>query len=340
MANPKFDISEIISHLITVKSDKKYWFVRTMGGEYYDNFIDGNYVAIGYDKISLYDISQSKNKDFFDEEKLGKIILKAFPDEQRPKYIATQLFDFVYFIKKGDLVVIPSETSNVFSFAEVSDSAAYLQTKPDNCPFKKRKRVTYIKKNVPLNSLDTLFYKLKYTQRTVSHIDEEIIPYIDAIINTIFVKNDNAHLALELRQKTAIKATSLFETWLDIFNISENFAKDNGIDFTKEDFQIKITLHSPGWIEFISYSIEGIILISVILASLIGASFKAKHNNFGIEFNTEGFLKKYSDYLNDKVDRKLKEKIINKLDEMDIRTEDIRKLLQQVAKKIEDKKPQ
>lgn len=332
MTDIKSDFKKILTGLTEISLNKKYWFVRTMSGDYYPDFLSGGFIAIGYNEVILFDINSVKIKGGYDEEKLAARVLKSFPEETRPKYIATQLIDFVYSIQKGDIVVIPSDNSSLLSFAEVIDGHTYIQNKPDSCPFVKRKKVKYLKTNVPIDSLDPRFYKLKYTQRTVSHIDSDIIPLIDSTINTLYIKNKNAHLALDIRQRTPIKATHLFETWLSIFQIAEDFSTEYGLSIKKDDFEVKLNLQSPGSLEFISYVAEGIILISIILAALVGADLKAKFKEHEMEFHSEGWFEKYNRYLNSKIDRKLKQKLIDKLGEMDIKPEDINNLLKQLQK--------
>lgn len=33
-----------------IPEDRRYWLVRTKGGEYYRDFFEGNYIAIGYNR--------------------------------------------------------------------------------------------------------------------------------------------------------------------------------------------------------------------------------------------------------------------------------------------------
>jgi hypothetical protein len=292
----------------------------------------GRYIAIGYNPITLFDINSAKYKtgNGFNEDKLATRIMKAYPEELRPKYIATQLIDFTYSIKRGDIVVIPSENSEFLSFGEVTQGITYNSEKNDNCPFVKRKRVNYIKKNVPIDSLDPHLFRLKYIQRTVTKLDEYTNGIIDKTTNTLFIKNNNAHLVLNIEQQGPIKATGMFQTWLDIFDIAEGFGKQEGIQMNKDDLDVRINLQSPGSLEFINYSIQAILLVTVVVTALIGAEFESSNKVLPIKFKSDGLIKKMTDYLNAKTDRKLKQKLIDKLGEMDIKTEDMRNMLKQI----------
>lgn len=50
-----FNFEDLVGDLKNLNEEQKYWMVRTMGGAYYGEFIRGNYIAVGYNNISLGD---------------------------------------------------------------------------------------------------------------------------------------------------------------------------------------------------------------------------------------------------------------------------------------------
>ena len=50
------DFESLIGDLKELNTQQNYWMVRTMGGAYYGEFVRGNYVAVGYNNISLGDL--------------------------------------------------------------------------------------------------------------------------------------------------------------------------------------------------------------------------------------------------------------------------------------------
>ena len=56
-----FDLTSLIEHLESLTTQRNYWMVRTMGGNYYGDFIRHGYVAFGYDAITLEDLSTFLN---------------------------------------------------------------------------------------------------------------------------------------------------------------------------------------------------------------------------------------------------------------------------------------
>jgi restriction system protein len=333
------DIQSIINDIERISEKKNYWFVRTQSGDYYDDFLKGNYIALGYNEVSLYSISQTRNKDgIIDEDKLIQFILSAYPNEERPRYIATQLVDFVYNIKKGDIVIIPDVASEKLSFGEVSNSTAFIPRLRDNCPFIKRKNVKYLKKDVPFRNIDPKISWLKYTQRTITRIDDGSASIVDRILNTLYIKNNQAHLALNLRATKPINAVNLFETWLDIFNLAEEFGISEGIEVKNGDFDIRINLQSPGDLELINTSIQTVVLVCVVLTALIGAEFEYEFKDTKLKFKSEGLIKKFSDFLDKRKDRQLKQKLIDKIDQLEINREDVTSLLKQIQDREKGKK--
>ena len=331
------DVQSIIDSLTQIDSKRQYWFVRTQSGNYYEEFVAKNFIAIGYNEIKLSDISKAKDGVELNAETLSEIIRKAYPDELRPRYIGNQLVDFAYNIKKGDIVLIPSESTGLVSIGEVAETPIFIGKQDsiiiNSCPFNKRKRINWLKTNLIFDRLDPQLLHLKYSQRTVTHIDENTIKIIDRLITPIFIKDNDAHLSLDVKQVEPIKALELFETWLDIFNLVEDISENEGYKVKKDDFEIKINVQSPGTIEFISYSIIGIVLMSTILAALIGAEIDIDTKIIKFHIKTEGLIKRVTEYLNAKSDRNFREKLLEKVQKMKISSDELVRILEKVNTK-------
>ncbi len=331
------DIQNVIDAITTIKDKKKYWLVRTMGGSYYTDFINNNYISIGYDEIKLFDIAKGNTKDKTGKKILSDVVSKEYNQEKRPGYIATQLLDFTYNIKKGDTVVIPSVSSDRIAIGIVSETAVFSgkpRTQDEGeCPFEKRKKIKWIKVDLRLDKLDSNLLHLKYTRRTITEIDDYTSGFIERIVSPLFIKENDAHLSLTLEKNESIKAVDLFETWLDLFQLTEDFAKQEGVEAKKNDFDIRINVQSPGIVEFISYSFIGIVILSTFVATVIGADFEANNKIFKFQFKTDGLIKNVTNFLNEKKDRKFKETLRKKVEDMKIKPEDVAKMLEQLNKK-------
>lgn len=60
-----FNFDDLVDDLtaFTIEENRKYWFVRTVGGKYYQNFLSGRYVAIGYNEIYKRDLDMLPKKE-------------------------------------------------------------------------------------------------------------------------------------------------------------------------------------------------------------------------------------------------------------------------------------
>lgn len=325
----EFDIKEIINSLNVFNNQRNYWFIRTQGGDFYKTFLENSYIAIGYDSINLSLIKNAAN-DKSGKKYLAEVIKKQFPDESKPGYIGNQLIDFSYNIKKGDIVIIPGESSSKISIGEVVETPVYEiknNLGESDCPYLKRKKIKWLKKNLTFNHIDSKLFSIKYSQRTITRIQDDFHPYIDRIISPIYIKNDNAHLAINVERKENFPAYDVFTTWTELLDLTEEYGKEEQIEINKKDIDLKINVQSPGTIEFITYSVIGIVVLATLVTALIGAEYESNSRPFRFKFKSDGLIKKVSDFLDKKKDREFKENLTKKLKEMDIKPEELIELL-------------
>jgi restriction system protein len=194
---PDRSLDEILSLLPSINSNRRYWFFRTNGGQYFDSFRSRNYIAINYNKIQLQDIVTANVDGIFNIEMLAEKVTKAYKDnEKRPNYVASQLLKFAYEFKKGDIVLIPSSSSQIISFGEITDRAIYLSEpgEGDNCPYTKRRKVKWVK-DIRRDDLDPNLYKLMFSHHAITE-GNLYGEYIDKIINSFYIKDNRAHFII------------------------------------------------------------------------------------------------------------------------------------------------
>ena len=98
----------------------------------------------------------------------------------------------------------------------------------------------------------------------------------------------------------------------------------------KFDFDTRINVQSPGTIEFISYSVSGIVILSAIVASIIGAKIEPSSGRFKFKANQTGLIKSLTNYLNNDIDSKVRQQLNDNVKRMDIPNDDIVKLLEKL----------
>lgn len=83
---------------------RHYWFVRTDGGDYFDDFFLGNYVGIQWNEVIV-------NADSSFEE-IESSVREKYKDESRQGYVAKQIYKFAFEFKKAILYLYQTKIPN------------------------------------------------------------------------------------------------------------------------------------------------------------------------------------------------------------------------------------
>lgn len=327
-------LQEILDNLPKVKENRNYWFVRTSGGDYYDSFVKGNYIAVGWNTITLEDISKSRTEDNTGFEILKENIKQKYPDETRPGHCASQLLKFAYGIKKNDIILIPSVNSEEISLGEVvqTDSFNEFETKFD-CPYIKRKRIKWLN-TISRTDLDPNLYRLMYSHHTISEADI-YAEHIDKEISSFYIKGDRAHMVLGVQTAEQVKAKDLFQLGLLPLDIFDEFCADQNLEYNSDDFNVKLDVQSPGFIEISGLAIGGIVLLGIIIVAIAGGGFNLKYkDDLTVGVKTDGIIEKVSAFLKTKSNIQTKKALLEKhMKDLDIKDpQDLINLLKQLDK--------
>ena len=78
------ELQQILSilNIEQIPKERNYWLIRTESGRFYFDFLENNYVSIGWDEFS--DINTFKSNE---EKKLKEHISSVYKNEKRPGYI-------------------------------------------------------------------------------------------------------------------------------------------------------------------------------------------------------------------------------------------------------------
>lgn len=268
------ELQQILSilNIEQIPKERNYWLIRTESGKFYFDFLENNYVSIGWDEFS--DINIFKNTE---EKKLKEHIASVYKDEKRPGYIYNQIKRFMFDIKKGDMILIPSENSSQIAFGIVQETFFIRDTINNNttnlkipkCNFKKCIKVEW-KSKIFKEKFDPYLKMLLFTHTTITDIND-YKGYINRLLYSNYILDDMIHVTFNITTKDNINAVELLnflnlisKESIDVFN------QVTGSDFKKDTVDVKLNVQSPGPIEFIGYAIGGILVISIINAFLFG----------------------------------------------------------------------
>ena len=199
---------ERLSTFNTVPPERKYWLIRTQAGIYYESFVDNGYIGIGYNEVPYSQLSLLGVQDdrilFTLFNSLKDFCEMIYPEDTRPGLIASQLIKFAYNIKRGDIVVIPSENSETITIGYVEDTtvhlASELETIETHCPFIKRKKV-YWEKEIPREKLDPYLYRVLQAHQAINDISS-YSELIERNLNNFFIADGIGNLVLNVRRSS------------------------------------------------------------------------------------------------------------------------------------------
>lgn len=270
--------------VVEIPENRNYWFVRTQAGRWFDDFIAGSYIAIGWNAITIDRISEEKS-----EVKLHDFIRKRYPKEERFSLTASHMMRFVKYMRPGDIVVIPSQRGSEFVFGEITgDAFTYNGTIEQNqCPFIKRRSVKWLKR-VPSSILEPVLRSIKYAQPAVNSLNT----YSELIDNELggflYVKGNKGYVVVRVEENHQIRAKDL----ADFLTTSLEAVKKLDPNVNINDIYIKLNVQSPGPITWIAGVGAIFILASAIYISTPGEykfDIKAGPVSVSASMQTQGF---------------------------------------------------
>lgn len=294
--------------LIEIPSQTEYWFVRTDFGEHYDTYYENDFIAIGWNYITLEDISiAEKNPTLLAQKIISNQGLNPSSKQTKGKVtrIINKLIAFKN-LKKNDVIIIPSRGSSFYAFGTVVDDFIYTDPlKSYNCEYYKRRKIEwYVEK--PIHELDPNFFRMRFTQHTISRIDD-YSKFIDNVMNGLYRKNDYAFFSFDIKTEKDVNADDL----LSLISLIKTLMKEANLHFQyKEDVEstaIRINLQSPGSITFKQMAGRSLLTVGMILTT-IGCSSDKNNLDQKIQENNRTFVTKHKDTLND---------VINIMDSME-----------------------
>ncbi len=250
-------ISELLDFKIReIPSTTRFWMIRTKKGYFYNEFITKKFVALAWNTIT-------SSSDFSDSstEVLNDAVLLEYPEIKRPALVINKCKSFINDIKRGDILVIPSNGSKYITFAYAGDYYEEESKTPEieknviqriehgevvidevNCPYRKRRHITPIR-TISSNQLNYHLYKALSSYHGISNLDDYNTYILDHLFNC-YTLNNKIRLVYHVSKTEAISANE-FSGFLYSVN---SILSCTGID---ESFlSTQASIHSEGDIVF------------------------------------------------------------------------------------------
>jgi restriction system protein len=257
---------ELLTEVVEVSTEINYWFFRTEGGDYFESFLNNDYIAIGWNNVLLRDI---RNKTNIEVKSIIERVENIKTEGRTKKHKLTDIYNKIWRFenfKKGDIIIIPSASSHELVFGEIMDDRAFeAPSGTHDCPFEKRRHVQWLTPITPLSSLDPTFDKLRRPRHTIVNVSEYDY-YIDSVIHSVYTKNGSSHLVVKVLQQEEINLKDLAEILVGIQEIMEIVNEEFHLNENIDDTTIKIYLQSPGLFNIKNLG-KSLVLTAMILGS-------------------------------------------------------------------------
>lgn len=329
-------INEIFENIVKVRAERQYWLVRTMGGDFFQEYVSRGYVAIGYNEVSLSEIKFAVSggkqaseilKQIFDSNE--SLIKCEGDDETNTQYATNQLLKFYRDINVGDILVMPGRSSDVVAIAVVQ-SEVYEEQNVSRlegiCNFIKRRRIKVLKTTFRSKLNPAL--QLMFNSRHIVSNANNYAPYIDNCISDFFQKDGYTNLVLRVKEENDIRASD-FGVVADLIDLVDEFARYNNLQINVDDIKAKMCVQSPGDILMFAQSWEGITLIGLFILLLKGGELSYNQTD-GFKIRVVNLLEALSDFMDRRRDREFKKTMQKKLENMQIETpEELMKIMKE-----------
>ncbi len=246
-------IQDFIDQIESEEKERKYWFVRTDKGHHYTTYLENNFIAIGWDYVTVNDIVNSSVEDI--KAKISRHEpIKPEQSEISYKMKISGIYNkIIRFneLKKGDIIVIPNEGSESLAFGEIVENYIYVENNGEyGCVYHKRREVKW-HRNGQINSFDPHLMFIKRNMHTISEV-KSFQPYIDNILNHLYKRGDNSHYVIDVNLTDDISLRAFNGLTSSIEKLSVIINDEFNLDEDVNNTAIKLQLQSPGNIEIIS----------------------------------------------------------------------------------------
>lgn len=259
-----------ISFTIDNIQERKYWFVRTYAGAYYNEYLNEGFIAIGFNEITDKGFIERADVDEAYKRALYERIKSSAEVEDtktvKPGLIVNQLKRFLIEMNEGDIVLIPSENSQYITFGQIISDTFIASDVDDSdegkCPFIKRRRVKWIK-TLSKRSLDPYLFKAIYSHHIITDVSEAA-DYINRSLSNLYVKDDMLHMTLRVRTEDPVRLTNIKPLLYGFEEIAEVLNIPSEIKDKVKQIQLKINVQSPGPVEYIIPVVIGVFIFAVL----------------------------------------------------------------------------
>lgn len=284
-----------------IDKNRNYWFIRTRGGNYFYDFIKGSYVGIEWDQISDKELIKEENYD-----NMLVDVVTNYPNIDKPGYVVNQILNFAHKMRKGDIVLIPSENSDWIGFGEILENEMYIYDEEDSDfedildrfynnsesqdeyqIIKKRRKVKWIDM-YKKNDLDPYLYRIIYSHGAISNANKYSI-YIDRTLSKFYIKGDKGYFTYTINRKNNIHYCDILKFLNNNYELMElinRYIGDNE-EIDINEIVLKINVQSKGPVQ-LKGKLRTVLIIGLVIGGLFGTKTEFKVGTLDCKVETSG----------------------------------------------------
>lgn len=295
-----------------VSIERNYWFVRTFTGELYEDFVENNFIGFGINDIRLSELAESRLDD---ENSVARIRnrlseSKTYNLKEALKW-AKQLITFYSEMKIGDIVLIPDKNSSELSIGEIisepfeEEVNRTVNFKDNYIAYPNKRRSIDWKVRKSRSGFNSDLGTTFFTRLAITKIND-LKEIIEGQISSLFLIGDTSHLVISIKQDEDINAVDLNNFLSSMIFFYKDINSVYNID-ASDDLYIKIKVQSKGKIALKATQIMGVLGLATIFALSNNPQIKLQlTDTIKFEGSSDGLLQSWSDFLNEKLERKKK----------------------------------
>lgn len=273
--------------IVEITEPHHYWFIRTQGGSYFDEFFLDEFVGIGHEDVPC--VEESERTD-----ELLKQVKINHPQATR---ILNQVYKFYREMHKGDIVIIPSASSAQFAFGCIEDDDYYTVKVSDEdidegkCPYTRRRKTHWIR-GISKGRVDSKLYTFFRNQQTLSLVDD-YSEFIERAIHPFYVKDNIAHLTLDIRTPESPDAFDIPTYMQGILYRAREIAQDLNLPNEIISARSRTNVQSAGLIELLGDPVF-VALLATVFVGICGGKCNISIKDIKIKLETKGLIESIS----------------------------------------------
>lgn len=251
---------EIASEADQIDFKNKNYFKMSLGGKNLKHIhnwcIDNEYIALGYgSKNNLSELVKLDEKTFKEQ------FQKEFPEEfERTSYSLTATAAFIYWLKKGDIVLVSLGNHIVDAIGVVTGDYEYHEK--EEIPYHHFRKVKWLATN--LDADPSLFVDKNISQQTIYQFNNDDIK-VDYFKQTFTRKNEIStpkdHVLI-IDEINRGNVSAIFGELITLLESDKRLGQDEAITvklpYSKKEFGIPSNLHIIGTMNTADRSVEAL----------------------------------------------------------------------------------